>query len=350
MTQAVIVATNVLCAAGRGTAQVWASIRAGVGRIVNSHVIDGHFDPIRMGLVPEDQLEPVTTEFDTISLPPRARRILRLAVPTFRAVRPDAGLEACPVYLGLPEFDPTAAPWVHDFPATLSRLAGVPIDARTSRTYPIGRAGALVALRDAVNDIEEDATRSIIVGGVDTFLDLRLLGALGAEHRILGRHVMDGFIPGEGAAFLVLAAAADERSSTTATITVLGAASSDDPGHRYGNDPARGEGLADAIETLRIKLGDETDSVTATFAGFNGESFDAKQWGIALLRHKDFFDPAMRVYHPADCFGDTGAATGALLAALAARALSTKQTAGPALVWAASDREPRACAVLSARR
>ena len=87
--------------------------------------------------------------------------------------------------------------------------------------------------------------------------------------------------------------------------------------------------------------------VGVTFAGFNGESFDAKLWGVAQLRHRDFFATDMILEHPADKYGDAGAATGALLLALAAQSVSDGSRAGPALVWAASDFEPRACALLS---
>ena len=55
----------------------------------------------------------------------------------------------------------------------------------------------------------------------------------------------------------------------------------------------------------------------------------------------------MVIEHPADKFGDAGAAMGAILVALAAQSLRTGTRPGPALVWAASDREPRACAVVS---
>jgi 3-oxoacyl-[acyl-carrier-protein] synthase I len=73
--------------------------------------------------------------------------------------------------------------------------------------------------------------------------------------------------------------------------------------------------------------------VATTFAGFNGESFDAKMWGVAYLRHKDLFAPAMGIEHPADKFGDAGAAMGAILVALAAESLGRGTRRGPALVW-----------------
>ena len=126
---------------------------------------------------------------------------------------------------------------------------------------------------------------------------------------------------------------------------VLGVAAVRDAGHRYGKDPALGEGLANAVDILRAKLGDSSP-VATIFAGLNGESFDAKLWGVAALRHKEWFSPQAQVLHPADCWGDAGAAAGPLLTVLAATALSRGQCPSPALVWAASDHEPRACALL----
>jgi 3-oxoacyl-[acyl-carrier-protein] synthase-1 len=87
--------------------------------------------------------------------------------------------------------------------------------------------------------------------------------------------------------------------------------------------------------------------VGTTFAGFNGENFDAKLWGVARLRHHDFFAPDMLMEHPADKYGDAGAATGAILTVMAATALARGQRPGPALVWAASDTELRGCALLT---
>ena len=69
--------------------------------------------------------------------------------------------------------------------------------------------------------------------------------------------------------------------------------------------------------------------VATTFAGFNGENFDAKLWGVARLRHNDFFAPDMVIEHPADKFGDAGAATGAILVALAAESLVQRHASGP---------------------
>ena len=165
---AVIGATHVLCAIGRGTDQVWASARAGVARIGNSHVMDRHFEPIQMGLVPEDGLGALTPEIEELPLPSRARRMLRLAAPSFEAVAKDVG-RPVPVFIGLPALTPKEAPWIVHVPAYLQKLTNVPVDLQRSAIVPHGRAAGLMALELAMNAIAADATATVIVGGVDSY-------------------------------------------------------------------------------------------------------------------------------------------------------------------------------------
>jgi 3-oxoacyl-[acyl-carrier-protein] synthase-1 len=351
----VIVSSSVLCSAGSGPEQLWASVRAGISRIANSGVLDGHLEGVSMGLVPEDALEPqLPPEIASLPLPARARRMLRLAAPALRPVLESVTQRPIRLYLGLPELTATEAPWIRSFALQLGKLAGAPIDAPNSRVVPAGRAAALIALELALEALERDPEHPVVVGGVDTYYDFGLLSSLDADKRILGSHVMDGFIPGEGAGFLVIShpTAVDAGSGSAPAgkrpaVTVLGAASARDPGHRGGTEPARGEGLAEAINTLRSRSTGSTTPVATTFAGLNGESFDAKLWGVARVRHADFISASMLLQHPADCIGDTGAASGAILLGVAAEALATGTRPGPALVWAASDGESRGCALMS---
>lgn len=340
-----ITATSAICSAGRGVEQLWASVRAGLSRIGSSHVLDRRHEPIQMGLVPEAALQvALPGEIDALPLPSRARRMLRLGVPALRSVLEAAGRGPLRLYLGLPQLGLDEAPWMKGFALYLAKAAGTALDAPSCRVVPSGRAAALRALELALDALERDPTRAVVVGGIDTYLDLKVLAALDAEGRLLGPTVSDGFIPGEGASFLVLTHA--DAAGGAGAVRVEAAASAEDPAPRAGTAPARGEGLAMAIERLRERL-QPAALVAATFAGLNGERFDAKQWGVARVRHADFFAPEARVIHPADCYADAGAATGALLVCLGAEALARGQRPGPALVWAASDGESRGCALLS---
>jgi 3-oxoacyl-[acyl-carrier-protein] synthase I len=345
---AIIGHSAVLCAGGRGAEQLWATVRAGIACIKNSCIFDQHSDPIQMGLVPEDALAPLPPELDAMGLPSSARRMLQLASPPLMAVADAAGPPPLKVCLGFPQLSADEAPWLENFLQYLSMVAGTPIDIGESYIFPMGRASTFLALEAALKIIASDPGAKVIVGGVDTFVDVRRAAELDAQSRILGPRVMDGFIPGEGAAFFLLQDAATESTLPNAkTVILQSVATVADEGHRYGTSPALGEGLSDAIERLRAGLSGDACPIACTFAGFNGENFEAKLWGVARLRHRDFFQPDMVMRHPADSIGDTGAAAGAILMALGACALARGQE-GPALVWAASDRESRGCAMLSA--
>lgn len=344
-----ITAVAALCSAGNGVEQIWASIRAGLSAIGNSGILDRRGEPIRMGLVPQAALQAdLPAQIASVPLPARARRMLRLGAPALRTVLAQAGPPPLRLFLGLPQLTLEQAPWLRSFALYLATMAGTTLDLANSRIVPAGRAAALLALELALEALAEEPERPVIVGGVDTYLDLSVLAALDADRRLLGSTVSDGFIPGEGAAFLVLSQPKASRDG--AAVSIEAAASARDPGHRAGTVPARGEGLAMAIEQLRTRLPDQRAIIGATFAGLTGESFDAKQWGVARIRHADFFAEEAPMSHPADCFADPGAALGALLLAICARAIARGDRPDPALVWAASDGETRACALLSRSR
>ena len=55
----------------------------------------------------------------------------------------------------------------------------------------------------------------------------------------------------------------------------------------------------------------------------------------------------LRVQHPADCFGDAGAALGLIMLGLGALDLSRGRIDGDCLVWGGADRGERGAALLS---
>jgi 3-oxoacyl-[acyl-carrier-protein] synthase-1 len=341
--RAVIAATGAVCAVGIGTAQSWSSIRTGIARFGESAVRDHRFELIRMALLPDDALEPLLPAVEKVPFSPRAQRMLRLAAPALRQAL--TGFEGAPpaLFIGLPQTEPSGPP-DKSFIDALADQSGAAFEKGSTQVFARGRAAALLALDAGVRHIAERRADAVLVGGVDTFLDPQLLGELSSEGRILGSRVMDGFIPGEGAAFLLLARPGTS-SQKHPSIAITGVGVAQDPGHRYSNQPARGEGLSMAIERMTGPMG-QPPAARTTFAGFNGENFGAKEWGVARIRHGELFAPDMKLEHPADCFGDAGAAMGALLLAVAHASLISNHRAFPAFVWASSDREDCACAYL----
>jgi 3-oxoacyl-[acyl-carrier-protein] synthase-1 len=73
----------------------------------------------------------------------------------------------------------------------------------------------------------------------------------------------------------------------------------------------------------------------------NGEHYWAKEFGVAMTRSSHRFSN-VKHEHPADCYGDIGAATGGALIALAALHSLKQSTPTSCLVCTSSDTAYRA--------
>lgn len=342
-----ILAVGLVAPVGLDVASATAAVRAGVSGVRESSVYDKWFEPHRMALVPEDALPPLAPPLDAAPVTSAHARMLRLAALALQQVAEPASKAPVALFLGLPEARPDEPDAVGpSFLGDLAKQAGVEIDPAASKLRREGGAAALFALCDALGCLQAGRAECAVVGGVDTFLDLRRLAMLDAEGRILGDRVMDGFVPGEGAAMLLLATPAYvKRTGAKPLARVAAAATGMEPGHRYSSEAYKGEGLAGAFQELFAAAG-SLPPVRTVYAGFNGENLPAKEWGVAHLRSAARFAGDHRIEHPADCIGDTGAAAGAIMLGLAANAMQQGHRQGPCLVWCTSDRAPRAAALM----
>ncbi|WP_437530556.1 beta-ketoacyl synthase N-terminal-like domain-containing protein [Sorangium sp. So ce726] len=331
-----------------------AAVRAGIDRFQESSVLDRRRTPLVMALVATPDLPPLAPVLaETVpTMTARQRRMLRLAGLALHgclgeARGPRAGM---PLLLGVPEGIPSGipAPAGPRFLKHLSQQAGCPLDIEQSRVFAAGRAAALAALEEALAGLASRRYDEVLVGGVDSCLDLQWLGALDQEDRLRAYGVHDGFTPGEGAAFLWLArAGAGAQRGAPALARIDAAATAEEPGHRYAKDTAYlGDGLDAAFKRLFSRSAPAA-LIPTIYAGLNGESFPAKEWGVAYTRQKKRILADFTIEHPADCLGDTGAALGAMLVALAGMAIHDGYRKGPCLVWCSSDLATRGAALVS---
>lgn len=322
-----------------------AAAQAGISRFQDSSIIDRRFNPMVMSLVATPDLPPLAPAVAALpGLTARQMRMLRLAgvaLAECLAAGPDAPV---PVLLAAPEALPEGRP-APAGPGFLRQLAmqwGQPIDLTRSQIFSAGRAAVFQALVAAIEGLAARRWDRVVVGGVDTLLDLYLLGALDLEERVHATDISDGLIPGEGAAFLLLSR---PGAAAPALARIEGAGAAAEPGHRYSKSaPYRGEGLDAAFRAAFAAA--PGDPVRTVYAGLNGENFFSKEWGVAFLRHKKRIAEEHVIEHPADCLGDTGAALGPMLLALAAQALADGARPPRALVWCSSDLEARGAALL----
>jgi 3-oxoacyl-[acyl-carrier-protein] synthase-1 len=216
-----------------------------------------------------------------------------------------------------------------------------------SRLIATGRAGGLQAVDLAFKYFASTNRDVALIGGVDTYCDDSVLGRLDAEDRVLAPGVTDGFVPGEAAGFLLLVSEwVVGRLPHKPLAMVYEPGIATEPGHRYSKEPYRGDGLADAFR-LATENG-PGQPIKTIYSSLNGEHFGAKEFGVAQVRNHTSLSEHAKHEHPADGFGDIGAAFGPILIGLAALDLQKGWRQGPALIYAASEQQTRAAIVVGA--
>jgi 3-oxoacyl-[acyl-carrier-protein] synthase-1 len=338
---AAVVGLGMVSAAGLSAPEVAASVRAGVMRFGETPILDRRFQPFTLAEVPEDGLPPLHAELEGRGLTSREARMARLAEPALcecLAALP-AGSPPPPLVVALPETETTRP---LDEARVLDALAAQAggFDRARSEAFFRGRSGGIRALARAVDWLDAGAPY-VVAGGIDSYRDLYVLGTLDLEGRVKTAASLDGFIPGEGAAFLLLAKAG--APGAFARLSGFGAAM--EPGHLYSEQPYRGDGLA---AVFAASLSNGTGPVAEVYASMNGESHWAKEWGVGFMRSRAKFVEGHGMHHPADCHGDTGAAAGPLMAGLAALGIRDGYRRPPCLVYGSSDRGERAALVVTA--
>jgi 3-oxoacyl-[acyl-carrier-protein] synthase-1 len=157
-----------------------------------------------------------------------------------------------------------------------------------------------------------------------------------------------GILPGEAAAFLVLEAAT--RGGTPLGV-LAGTGVTEEP--TAGTDePNQGRGLTAAIRAARSVA--PLPYVPLMICDLNGERYRALEWLLAYPRSlgdlpwRYDLPTCGEFWHPADCLGDTGAASGALDCVWAVEALRKGYALTErVLVWGASEGRLRAAAILA---
>jgi 3-oxoacyl-[acyl-carrier-protein] synthase-1 len=345
-----IAATGMITPLGDSAAMTAAAVRAGASGYQSSGFYLNEDAHIRMALVPGEALQDcLNKELLPEDYAARQIRLLRLASLAMTPLRPllPRG-QKLPLFIAGPEqLIETDQPIDRAFLENLVEQTDVNLDLARSRVIAMGRAGGLAAVELAFRYFASTGERFALVGGVDTFYDGRLVQKLFEDKRLLVAGNMDGFIPGEGAAFLLLS-----REETPLiphadkTVYLYEPGTASEPGHLASTQPYRGEGLASAVTAALDNA--PTGKIRTLYSSMNGEHFFAKEHGVALMRNNARLEENMKIEHPADCLGDLGAAFGPVAMGIAAAQLLDGRAASPCVVCCSSDGEPRAAAVMHA--
>jgi 3-oxoacyl-[acyl-carrier-protein] synthase I len=312
-TPAAITGLGLVTAVGHGAAETAAAVRAG---LANLHEHPTFFpitkdpgwvddEPLLCGAVPG--LDPFL---------PGPKRLVELAAMALNDLVKSAGLARrdfanMALCVALPALDEVVRSWglsdlfVPDLLAKAS-LAAFP----AVRVLHAGPTGMLELVKIAASLFEEGTVERCLLLGVDTYLDDDRLSLLDGRYRIRSARAVDGFLPGEAAAALVLEprSVAEARGAPVlATMSVLGVG--DEPRAASGDRQSSGAGLCEALSALFAAGGEDPAWV---LCDLNGESYKSYEGGLALTRLEQLAS-VQRLTHPADCHGDIGAATAGCL-------------------------------------
>lgn len=323
-----------ICPIGSNAKMTTSSVNAGLSRTAQIPFLNKKLNPIKMSLIPDEAM-PNAYE---VSLNSRESRMLCMAdIAIQEAIGIPIELGEIPLFLALPETLPGCTPDVSNtFIEKLVDLSGAKIDLKNSRTFFTGRTGGIHAIDMAFRYMQATAADAVIIGGVDTYLEPYLLATLDAQNRLLMPEAPDGFVPSESASFVVLVSEAVATKHANAILgKIMMPGFSTEDGHRYSNKPYLGEGLSNAVsDALIYSNGIQIQQV---YSSLNGESYGAKELGVALNRNSERL-PNVTVNHPADCYGDIGAATVPGFLTLLSNNKQNKNT----LICSSSDMQDRA--------
>jgi 3-oxoacyl-[acyl-carrier-protein] synthase-1 len=277
-----------------------------------------------------------------LQIAPGPERLVELAAPAAaeawaeaRSPRGRIGL-----YLGLAE-DDEATPIADALAETLGASFEL------VRRDRLGRAAALAAVHRAARHLRDGRIDVALCGAVDSRLRRAPLEGAAAAGTLRVDDSAIGVIPGEAAAFAVLGPAGEGD----ALAVVLGSGVAEEK--TAGTDePNQGVGLTEALRKARAGVRG-LEARPLIVCDLNGERYRTLEWGLASVRalgdlHAEPGGPASGdLWHPADCIGDPGAASGALSLVWAVTALRKGYARSHrALLWGASDGPLRAALVL----
>lgn len=344
-----IAAIGTLTPVGEDTAMSLASIQAGLNVYADSPYLNRAAQPLKMALIPAEALPDISPEVNFHGAYSNwHKHLLRLAQPALeQALKTYSESHPIPLILAVAENHPHCP---DDFPqnfiATLAQQSQLPLCLQRSRILHNGRAGVIEAIALAEKYLYEMGFEQVLVGGVDSYQRAELLQTLWAEKRIAGEGNMDGFTPGEGAGFIRLTRIqpeVDPNMPCAAFLSDVRIAA--EPGHMYSDGDYLGEGLATAV-TETCEYQDE-HTIDDAFIGANGERYWAKELGTALIRNQKVLSEKMNIHHPAEYYGDLGAATAAVLIALASVQKSQQATPSTSLICVSSDQWLRASVLIN---
>jgi 3-oxoacyl-[acyl-carrier-protein] synthase-1 len=291
------------------------------------------------------QLDPALVGWQRIAL--LAENALREACDPLENMLGDCG--EMPLFVGLPELRPGFTEQdAEQVQGALRSIGHLPVELRRTDIFARGHAAGVCALLAGLQSLRRGECEMCLVGGVDSYFHPDTMEWLDANLQLAGAVSRSGFVPGEGAAFCLLAnEAACARWNLHPHARVLEAALAMEEKLIKTSDVCLGVGLTRAVQSALAGPNAASRPIDSIYCDINGERYRSEEWGFVALRTGRWFTDPSSYVSPAERWGDMGAASGPLFAMLASNAFARGAAkAARSLLWASSEHGLRGAVLL----
>lgn len=210
--------------------------------------------------------------------------------------------------------------------------------ARPSAVVPQGRVGVAVALLQARQLLNQGHPR-VLVAATDSLLTWPTLRHYEREDRLLTERNSNGFMPGEAAGALLVAASHGQYGELVCSGFGFGR----EVAHIDSGEPLRAEGLTQALKAALADSGLQMHDFDHRITDVAGEQYYFKESALVLNRLLRRRKEEFELWHAAECIGEAGAASGLACLVSASWAHAKAYAPGPrTLVHLANDDGRRA--------
>ena len=314
----------------RTAAAAFASVGAGISRLTCHPIaVDRHGEMIAVAMasyLAEDL--------------PVIDRMIELALPALGQAFSSSGHRRVasdelmiPLVLGLPSPRPgLQGSYDRAISMGLRHRLGEGSPVSSVQTILGGHTAGSMAIERAFEMIRDGLYPIVLAGGVDSYIDPDTLRWLDESGQLRADHNIDGFFPGEGAGFCLLAS--EDAGTVLDGVTRLGrlvaaatVGEEEEPrklsevppveliGETDGAAPRAPASIDEAWERVLGALPSEA-VVSLTINDLNGQKQRSDWWSATFMAFHERFASALSFLSPALFMGDVGAASGPIFAAM----------------------------------
>jgi 3-oxoacyl-[acyl-carrier-protein] synthase-1 len=217
-----------------------------------------------------------------------------------------------------------------EFPERLLRATDLPIQPKHCWVITKGHASVIYALSFAIRLICEHTIKRAVIIGIDSLVNEDAINFYMEHNRIKTRSSATGLIPGEAGAALFIESVNDAKNRGVEINNTIGAVSTAFDEHNFlSENEVKGRKLSQVM----VNVLKTTNRVETAYTDLNGEALRADEWGHALLHvQSEIGYLPQKTILPAECLGDTGAASGAVSIAACLRSFSRNYAQGESIL------------------